>query len=581
MKIPSIPRDSPYSEAQRAWLTGFFTDMQNRKIRSSSELKPAKVRLINILYGTQTGNAESVALDASAIARAHGLQTRVSGMDEIKAERLAKMDYLLIISSTYGEGEMPDNAQMLWEEVSTESAPNMENSHYAVLALGDTNYDRFCQAGKDWDRRLETLGATRIYERVDCDVDFEESAGNWMNNVIPLMASGTDHLQITSLIDTAAPEKPRYSRSNPFPAKMRVNRVLNGKYSSKEIHHFEISIEGSGLKYEAGDAFNIFAANCPDLVEEIIQAIDCQGDEDEPVNGELMTLRQALKSHFEIKLPNKNFIREIARRSGDQQLNGILESGDHDKLAQYLWGRDILDLLLQWPSVNFSAAEFMALLKPLQSRAYSISSSSKKYPETVHLTVSSVRFQCHNREHKGVCSTYLADLVDENTEIPCFFTSNKIFSVPENNDAPIIMVGPGTGIAPFRAFLQERDYRNAKGRNWLFFGDRNDATDFIYREELEAMQHNGLLTRLDLAFSRDQEDKIYVQDRMQENGRELFAWLEEGSYFFVCGDAYRMAKDVDRALHKIIAEQGNLSEEQATEYVNNIKKQKRYVRDVY
>ena len=223
----------------------------------------------------------------------------------------------------------------------------------------------------------------------------------------------------------------------------------------------------------------------------------------------------------------------------------------------------------------------MALLRPLQHRAYSIASSSKKHPETVHLTVRSIRYQTHNRQHKGVCSTFLADLVDENTEIPCFFTHNNIFGVPENNDAPIIMVGPGTGIAPFRAFLQEREFRNAKGENWLFFGDRNVATDFIYREELEAMHQSGLLTRLDLAFSRDQEDKIYVQDRMRANGKKLFAWLEEGSYFFVCGDAYRMAKDVDKALHEIIAEQGNLSEEQTIEYVNDLKKHKRYVRDIY
>ena len=581
MKIPSIPEDAPYSDEQLAWLNGFFAGMKNHKTRGGSESKPDDVRFINILYGTQTGNAESIALDTLTIAKIHGLKSRVLSMDEIEPDQLAQMDYLLIITSTYGEGEMPDNAQMLWDTVSADSAPCLENSHYAVLALGDTSYDRFCQAGKDWDQRLETLGATRIYDRVDCDVDFEEPADNWMNSVIPLMGDGTGYSGIATIFDTEALDKSEYNRRNPFPAKMLVNRVLNGKASSKEIRHYEISIEGSGLSYEAGDVFNLFATNCPSLVELIIKAIGCNGDEDEPVNGELMTLRQALKSHYEIKLPSKKFIEEIAKRSGDQRLNGILESEDHDSLADYLWGRDALDLLLQWPSVEFSAAEFMALLRPLQHRAYSIASSSKKHPETVHLTVRSIRYQTHNRQHKGVCSTFLADLVDENTEIPCFFTHNNIFGVPENNDAPIIMVGPGTGIAPFRAFLQEREFRNAKGENWLFFGDRNVATDFIYREELEAMHQSGLLTRLDLAFSRDQEDKIYVQDRMRANGKKLFAWLEEGSYFFVCGDAYRMAKDVDKALHEIIAEQGNLSEEQTIEYVNDLKKHKRYVRDIY
>ena len=246
-----------------------------------------------------------------------------------------------------------------------------------------------------------------------------------------------------------------------------------------------------------------------------------------------------------------------------------------------MWGRDTLDLLLQNPTAEFSAAEFVALLKPLQHRAYSISSSGKSNPETVHLTVASVRYDAFDRSHKGVCSTFLADLTDENTNIRCFFTPNKVFRVPENNDLPIIMVGPGTGIAPFRAFLQERQIRGAKGKNWLFFGDRNAETDFIYRDELEIMGRSGLLNRLDLAFSRDQEEKIYVQDKMHEHGAELFEWLEQGGYFFVCGDAYRMAKDVDKALHNMIATHGNKSEQQAIDYVNHLKKDKRYVRDVY
>ena len=264
---------------------------------------------------------------------------------------------------------------------------------------------------------------------------------------------------------------------------------------------------------------------------------------------------------------------EIANRSGDQELNGLL-NGDKEKLAEYLWGRDILDLLLQFPDMEFSAAEFLQLLKPLQHRAYSISSSGKQYPDSVHLTVASVRYDAHGRQHKGVCSTYLADLVDEHSGVKIFFTPNNHFRVPSDDSLPMIMVGPGTGIAPFRAFLQEREFRKARGKNWLFFGDRNAATDYIYREEIEAMQANGLLTRLDLAFSRDQAEKIYVQDRMRENGAELYAWLEQGGYFFVCGDAYRMAKDVDQALHDVIKIHGNKpSLIGAVEYVNQLKKE--------
>jgi sulfite reductase (NADPH) flavoprotein alpha-component len=294
-----------------------------------------------------------------------------------------------------------------------------------------------------------------------------------------------------------------------------------------------------------------------------------------------MSLRDALSTHYEIKTPSKEFIEELAKRSGDQRLNGLVNDADKQALSDFLWGRDTLDLLRTYPICEFSAAEFLGLLKPLQHRAYSISSSSKVTPDTVHLTVASVRYHSGGRDHKGVCSTFLADLVTDSTQVKCFFLPNKVFRVPEDNTVPMIMVGPGTGVAPFRAFLQERHARHATGKNWLFFGDRNADTDFIYQDELNAFKVQGLLTRLDLAFSRDQEDKIYVQDKMLEHGAELFAWIEEGGYFFVCGDAYRMAKDVDKALHQLVATHGKLTEHQALDYVNQLKKEKRYVRDVY
>jgi sulfite reductase (NADPH) flavoprotein alpha-component len=424
---------------------------------------------------------------------------------------------------------------------------------------------------------LAELGATRLYERVDCDVDYEAPAESWIRSVIPQLSHGEAMVADSGI----ASSTPQYNRKNPFPAALLVNRLLTAADSSKETRHYEISIAGSGLHYEAGDALCVVPTNCPELVGNIIQAIGCNGDELEPINGEVVRLQDALRTQFEIKLPSKELVQEIATRSGNQELNGIFNTGDKEQLANYLWGRDSLDLLRQNPTVEFAAAEFLALLKPLQHRAYSISSSGNMHPETVHLTVASVRYDSYDREHKGVCSTFLADLVDEKTEVRCFFTPNKVFRVPDDNTLPMIMVGPGTGIAPFRAFLQERQYRKATGKNWLFFGDRNSATDFIYRDELFNLQQEGVLTRLDLAFSRDQAEKIYVQDRMREYGVELFAWLEQGGYFFVCGDAYHMAKDVDKALLDVIAEQGKLSEAQAIDYVNQLKKNKRYVRDVY
>jgi sulfite reductase (NADPH) flavoprotein alpha-component len=575
-----IPQNAPYSDTQRAWLSGFFAGMHSHILQSAGATKSEAARVLHILYGSQTGNSESIANDAAAAAKTHGLLPVVKSMDEVEANALAQMEYLLIVTSTYGEGEMPDNAQMLWDAVNADGSLRLGNIQYSVLALGDTSYDLFCQAGINWDQKLAELGAKRIYDRVDCDVDFETPAENWIGCVMPIMAEGT---ATVTVVDTQAPvaEKSQYNRKNPFPATLQVNKLITAEKSSKETRHYEISIAGSGLTYEAGDALCVIPTNCSQLVSDIIKAIGCNGDEDEPVSGEFTSLSEALRTQFEIKQPSKELVEEIAQRSGDQELNGILASGDKDKLADYLWGRDTLDLLLQFPQVEFSAAEFLALLKPLQHRAYSISSSGKMYPDSVHLTVASVRYNSHNRDHKGVCSTYLADIANENEAVKVFFMPNKTFKVPEDDSLPMIMVGPGTGLAPFRAFLQERQFRKASGKNWLFFGDRNSASDFIYRDELQAMQNNGLLTRLDLAFSRDQAEKIYVQDRMLEHGAELFAWLEQGGYFFVCGDAQRMAKDVDQALHDVIAKFGSKTAEQAVEYVNQLKKDKRYVRDVY
>lgn len=570
--------NTPFNEAQQAWLDGFFAGMYSHILQSTSPDDTANLRSINIIYGSQTGNAESIASDTAQAAKAHGLNPTILSMDAIEASAFINIEYLLIITSTYGEGEMPDNAQMLWESISSDDSISLTKMQYSVLALGDTNYDFFCQAGINWDQRLQKLGAKRLYQRVDCDVCFDADAEDWMSHVIALLTDGTTKMTVDKNNPMATI---KYNRKNPFPGKLIAKRLLSKPHSSKEIYHYEISIVGSKLSYEAGDILNIIPVNCPKLVSDIIRAIGCQGDENEPISGKLMPLSKALAEYFEIKLPSKKLLNEIAMRSGSQTLNNLLNANDKNALASYLWGRDTLDLLLQFPAIQFSAAEFLALLKPLQHRAYSISSSSKTNPNTVHLTISSVRYSHHHREHKGVCSSYLADLVDENTPVHCFFSPNKAFRVPENNTLPMIMVGPGTGIAPFRAFLQEREFTNAKGINWLFFGDRNRATDFIYQEEIEAMQKNGVLDKLDLAFSRDQKEKIYVQDCMREKGAELFALLEQGAYFFVCGDAYHMAKDVDKALHHVIATQGNLSEQQADEYVKQMKKDKRYVRDVY
>lgn len=584
--VPFLPTDLPFNDEQKQWMGGFLAGLHTRLLIKEENVAqaaaPVAARPITIVYGSQTGNAEGCAEDAAEMAKAHGLSPVVLDMDDIEITDLAQAERLLVVCSTYGEGEMPDNAQALWDAISEDDAPSFANTYFSVLALGDTNYDGFCVAGKFWDERLEALGGKRICNRVDCDVDFAGPAEEWMSEALPTIAQkGSDQAGVASA-GAAKPKKAKskYNRQNPLEAELITKKVLNKEGSSKEIVHYEFSLHGSGESYEAGDALNVIALNRPDLVAELLELLDATAEQVEPFDGSNHTLGDLLTEALEIRTPSKELLAELALRNGDAELNRLLENNDAEAISDFLWGKDIVDLLKAYPA-GLSAAEFIGLCKPMAPRAYSISSSINKHNEEVHLTIGSVRYRSNEREHNGVCSTYLMDVAEVGDKVKCYFSPNKNFAVPEDNDLPMIMVGPGTGIAPFRAFLEEREARAAKGPNWLFFGDRNSATDYIYEDEIGAMQASGLLTRLDLAFSRDQEEKIYVQDRMMQNGAELFRWLEQGGYFYICGDAYRMAKDVDQALHSLIAEHGGLSESEAQDYVAQLKKQKRYVRDVY
>lgn len=584
--VPFLPTDLPFNDEQKQWMGGFLAGLHTRLLikeeNVSQAATPVAIRPITIVYGSQTGNAESCAEDAAEVAKAHGLSPVVVDMDDIELADLAQAERLLVVCSTYGEGEMPDNAQALWDAINAEDAPSFAKTHYSVLALGDTNYDGFCVAGKFWDERLEQLGAKRICDRVDCDVDFASPAEEWMSEALPTIAQKGSDQALGGVSKSAKPKKAKskYNRQNPLEAELITKKILNKEGSSKEIVHYEFSLHGSGESYNAGDALNVIALNRPDLVAEVMALLDADEQQTEPYNGSNRSLRELLTEELEIRTPSKELIAELALRNGDAELNRLLENNDPEALNDFLWGNDVVDLLQAYPA-GLSAAEFISLCKQIAPRAYSISSSINKHSEEVHLTIGSVRYHTNERDHNGVCSTFLMDVANVGDKVKCYFSPNKNFAVPEDNDLPMIMVGPGTGIAPFRAFLEEREARAAKGPNWLFFGDRNSATDYIYEEEISAMQESGLLTRLDLAFSRDQKEKIYVQDRMLENGAELYAWLEQGGYFYICGDAYRMAKDVDKALHQLIAEHGALSPEQAEDYVAQLKKQKRYVRDVY
>ena len=598
--IPYIPSSAPFTPEQRAWLNGYlaglFADANlgepGATSRSpSAPAKPADPLLV--LYGSQSGSAEGLAKKFAKEAATKGFAPRVMELNAAAKLDLTQEARAVIITSTWGDGEPPDNATEFWSHISAEAAPKLANLNYSVLALGDKNYSEFCGAGKKFDERLETLGAKRIHPRVDCDLDYEALAKGWMDSVWPALIATSTGSESVASEPANSPNGPSpaadspiasttYSRTNPFPARLITNRKLTGVDSGKDTRHFEISLQDSGLTYEVGDALGVMPQNCPALVDEIIRALGCDGEEGvtEP-SGKETSLRSALLRNYQITKPGSSLLQLIADKAGDEELKSLLEPSRKADLDKFLYGREVIDVLLRCGAAKFAPKEFVGLLAKLQPRLYSISSSPKAHPGEVHLTIAAVRYESHGRARKGVCSTFLADRVEADTPVPVFVQTSHGFRIPADGSKPTIMIGPGTGIAPFRAFLEERRAIGATGKNWLFFGDQKAASDFLYREQLEGMLAEGLLTRLDTAFSRDQAEKIYVQTRMLEQAAELWRWLEDGAHLYVCGDAKRMAKDVDAALHEIIQNAGGKTADEAKAYVAKLKSDKRYQRDVY
>jgi sulfite reductase (NADPH) flavoprotein alpha-component len=593
--VPVIPESAPFTPEQRAWLNGFLAGLFSRTpVAAPGRENVAEVEApllpLTILFGSQTGNAEALAKRAAKAASQRGYAPTVCDMAQYDLGNLTQERQLVMITSTYGDGDPPDNARSLWEFLDSGRAPSLPELRFSVLALGDSNYPKFCECGRNFDHRLESLGAVRVHARVDCDVEYEELFKKWLDAVLaalcqvasaedrPLIASG----KVKEIHTKEGTATPPYTRRKPFAAQLITNRMLNGLGSTKETRHFEIGLAGSGLKYAAGDALGVMPTNCPELVEDIARALGCSGEEVVTgISGGEVSLRSALLRDYEITRIPHGLLTAVAEKSGDDALKKLAAPDANGELTSFLWGREIIDLLLGFPNAKFSPVEFVGLLKKLQPRLYSISSSPKAHSGMVHLTVSVVRYESLGRLRKGVCSTFLADRALTDALVPVFVHSNENFRPPTDNSRPMIMVGPGTGIAPFRAFLEERRAVEAKGKNWLFFGDQHEQTDFLYREELETLLRDETLTRLDTAFSRDQAEKIYVQDRMLEHAPELFAWLEDGAHFYVCGDASRMVKDADIALHQAVEIGGGRTPEQAAEYVCRLKTEQRYQRDVY
>jgi sulfite reductase (NADPH) flavoprotein alpha-component len=597
-KIPYIPETAPFSLEQRAWLNGFLVGLfTNGGGNEAPQLNNAPAKTgepLPILFGSQTGSAEGLAKRIAKEAAQRGFTPVVLPLNDHSQAGLSKAARAIIISSTWGDGDPPDNAANFWSWLQAD-APRLENLQFAVLGLGDKNYSDFCGAAKKFDSRLESLGARRLVPRGECDTDYEATAMTWMDGLwekLTPSANGSAtnghaiHTNGHTISENGhAPAanghaKCAFSKTNPFPAKLLKNVLLNKAGSAKEVRHYEISLAGSGLTYEVGDALGIVQVNCPALVDEMLGALSCSGTESVSIDNTNMPLREAFTRYLDLCKPSQELLAAIVNRAPISDLAPLLAPERRDDLKKFLWGRDVLDLL-RLVDQPFSLAELVPLLRKLAPRLYSISSSPKAHPGEVHLTVSAVRYESFGRERKGVASTFLADRAGDADCLKVFVQSAHGFKPPVNGDLPMIMVGPGTGIAPFRAFLEERKASGARGKNWLFFGDQKRASDYLYESELNAWKQDGHLAHLDLAFSRDQEAKVYVQDRMLENAAELWSWLEAGAHFYVCGDASRMAKDVDAALHRIIEMAGRKTADEAIAYVAKLKSEKRYQRDVY
>ena len=587
MHLPVIPESAPFTPEQRAYLNGFLAGLFSHvPVNGPASAPPASRPLspLSVLFGSQTGTSEKLAKRVAKEAGKLGFAPTLHDLAQYPVERFSQEQNVLIVTSTYGDGEPPDNAKTFWDFLQSDTAPKLERLRYSILALGDSNYAQFCGFGKAVDSRLEGLGAKRVHPRQDCDVDYETPFQQWLSQAVNALAgSCTAPTPANGPTADQQPEEPEdlYSRTHPYPARLVTNLRLSGPSSAKEVRHFEIALDDPKLTYEVGDALGVVPTNCPAQVTALLQALGFDGEESvSGKEGKTVPLRFALVHDYDITRIPQPLLVAMASKTGDAVLKKLTSPDANGELTRFLWGREIIDLLLEHSSAKFLPTEFIGLLKKLQPRLYSISSSPKAHPGQVHLTVGIVRYETLGRSRAGVCSTFLAERVSAEARVPVFVHRNPAFRPPPP-DRPLIMVGPGTGIAPFRAFLEERRSIGATGSNWLFFGDQRAASDYLYREEIEAFQKEGLLARLDLAWSRDQEQKVYVQHRMTEQSSTLFDWLEKGAAFCVCGDASRMAKDVDAALHEVIEKSGGKTSEQALDYVKRLKAEKRYLRDVY
>ena len=566
---------------QLLWINGYFQGL----LATTSGIQPVdsiiqdrSSKKLTILYGTHTGRSKTIAGKLTERLANIGVEVKAIALDEYKTRHLASETNVVFIVSTHGEGEPPAMAEDFHAFITGKRSPKLPGLSYSVVALGDKSYKLFCKTGIDIDQALIQSGAKAILPILKLDVDFEDDVDRWINEFAGVFIEIPASSALTGATTNLALKTAEYTRKNPFHATVIDKVKITGRDSDKEVYHVELSLEGSGITYEPGDSVGILASNPIVLVDEILKFKGFDGSETVTIKEGDFSLKEALSNYLEITVLTRDVIQNYFEKSRYPKLQEVIEN--EEKLDQYLYGHDVLDLLEEFPA-DFTAQQLVEILRSFPARLYSISSSQLAVGEEVHITVSKVRYSHNGRERSGACSTYLSDQIEPDSLVSVFIEKNPAFKLPENEKTPVILVGAGTGVAPYRAFLQHREASNQKGKTWLFFGERRFGSDFLYQIEWQKLLKDGYLEKLDVAFSRDQEQKIYVQHRLIEKQKEIYEWLNKGASIYLCGDMKQMARDVQKALLQIFETEGGMSDEKALEFLKKLKKEKRFQTDVY
>ncbi|WP_019677240.1 assimilatory sulfite reductase (NADPH) flavoprotein subunit [Arsukibacterium perlucidum] len=578
---------SQLNPIQQAWVSGYLA--ASAQLAGGQATAPtaaaASSASLTIVYGSQTGNARHLAEALAGLAKAKNIAAKVVDLADYKSSQLKNEQYLIIVTSTYGEGEPPENAVSFYNFLFSKKAPKVPQLKFAVLGLGDTSYEFFCKTAADFDERLAELGGQRLQARADLDVDYDAAATSWNNALIsvvePEFASAPSAQVINWPGQAAAAAASQYTKQQPFAAELYTNQKITGRDSTKDVRHIEISLQGSDLTYQPGDALGLYFNNDPALVAELLSLTALQSTAEVSLSNQSLSLFDALTEQLELTQSYPAFVEKYAAATANDALLQL--AADKAALRAYLAERQIIDIVRDYPVTDnpITAQQLVDALRKQQPRLYSIASSQAEVAEEVHLTVAVVRYDAFGQPHLGGASGYLAERLAEGDKVRVFVEQNNNFRLPANDDTPVIMIGPGTGIAPFRAFLQERDARGASGKNWLFFGNPHFTQDFLYQVELQGYLKQGLLSKLDVAFSRDSAQKVYVQDKLRRHAAEVYQWLQQGAHVYICGDANRMAKDVHQVLLDIVQQHGSKNAEQAQQYLDELRVAKRYQKDVY